>query len=106
MLSDALTNLSEDNWKEHIRNYELGLRIRGSFYVNITRTDCLKHHQVCNNFLALLTRNLKFIWIVWLRVLILGGKVMVKNMILLIKMINELFLILILKYIQYNKKLI
>ncbi|GBB90555.1 hypothetical protein RclHR1_17550002 [Rhizophagus clarus] len=60
LLTNALANWSEDNWKENIRNYELGLRGRGSFYANLTRSTCLMQHQACENFLNLMIRNITF----------------------------------------------
>ncbi|RGB28188.1 hypothetical protein C1646_768134 [Rhizophagus diaphanus] len=60
LLTNALANWSKDNWKEHIRNYELGLRGRGSFYVYLTRTSCIKQHQICDGFLSIMIRNFMF----------------------------------------------
>ncbi|PKY46125.1 FAD/NAD(P)-binding domain-containing protein [Rhizophagus irregularis] len=60
LLTNALANWSKDNWKEHIRNYELGLRGRGSFYVDLTRTSCIKKHQICDGFLNIMIRNFMF----------------------------------------------
>ena len=57
LFTNALKNWNENNWKENIRNYELGLRARGSFYVNLARASCLSQHQMYDN---LLIRNFKF----------------------------------------------
>jgi hypothetical protein len=64
LLTNALANWNEDNdsWKESIRNYESELRSRGSFCVNISREDCLRHHQIYNNSLSLMIRNFTFIF--------------------------------------------
>ncbi|CAB4444067.1 unnamed protein product [Rhizophagus irregularis] len=62
LLTNALANWSKDNWKEHIRNYELGLRGRGSFYVDLTRTSCIKKHQICDENVILLTKTIKSWW--------------------------------------------
>ncbi|RIA84242.1 hypothetical protein C1645_832565 [Glomus cerebriforme] len=60
LLTNALANWNEYNWKENIRNYELGLRGRGSFYVNLARAECLRQHQIYDNFLRLMYRNFMF----------------------------------------------
>ncbi|CAB5377447.1 unnamed protein product [Rhizophagus irregularis] len=62
LLTNALANWSKDNWKEHIRNYELGLRGRGSFYIDLTRTSCIKKHQICDENVILLTKTIKSWW--------------------------------------------
>ncbi|CAI2187136.1 3532_t:CDS:1, partial [Funneliformis geosporum] len=62
LLSNALANFEEANWKENIRNYELGLRSRGSFYVNLTRVECLEQHQICDNWLSSMIRIFIFVY--------------------------------------------